>query len=372
MILVAAALLLWIFGFLALWRVPVCRRYPPFDSAPKDISVIIPARNEEHNLPRLLESLRQQDLAAVEIIVVDDASEDGTAVVAAEKGARVISSLPLPEGWRGKTWACHQGVRASSGYLLVFMDADTWLEPGGLRKLAGAWASRGGAVSVMPYHETGKAYEDLSIFFNLIMAMGVGSFTILGRRRSSEGLFGQVMLVDRESYRQGGGHEAVRGHTLENMFMAGRFMTGGVTVSSFGGRGAVGMRMYPGGLGELIEGWSKAFISGAARVSLPMMISIVAWITGGILAATLLILALLSYSSASPLWLLPYPLFCLQIGAMAARLGSFGSWACLLYPVPLGFYFAVLTRAALRRTRGRDATWKGRRIMPAGKADDAD
>ncbi len=99
------------------------------------LSVIIPARNEAHNLPTLLGSLAAQSVRPCEILVVDDGSTDRTAEVARELGARVIASEPLPEGWRGKTWACHQGAQAATGELLCFVDADTWFEPGGLARI---------------------------------------------------------------------------------------------------------------------------------------------------------------------------------------------------------------------------------------------
>ena len=90
--------------------------------------MIIPARNEAHNLPRLLESLASQSVQPREVIVVDDGSTDDTAEIARRHGAEVLVSKPLPEGWRGKPWACHQGAEAASGDLLCFVDADTCFE----------------------------------------------------------------------------------------------------------------------------------------------------------------------------------------------------------------------------------------------------
>ena len=69
------------------------------------VSVIIPARNEAHNLPRLLASLTCQKQGPLEIIVVDDGSTDGTADVARVHGAKVVNPGSLPDGWRGKPWA---------------------------------------------------------------------------------------------------------------------------------------------------------------------------------------------------------------------------------------------------------------------------
>ena len=80
-----------------------------------DVSLIVPARNEAHNLPALLASLDALEPAPGEIIVVDDHSTDGTGDVARAAGARVFTPPELPPGWLGKPWACHHGVQAARG-----------------------------------------------------------------------------------------------------------------------------------------------------------------------------------------------------------------------------------------------------------------
>jgi glycosyltransferase involved in cell wall biosynthesis len=86
------------------------------------VSVVIPARDEEKNLPTLLRSLGRPKAGFCEWIVVDDGSQDRTAQIAQEHGATVIRALPLPKGWTGKAWACHQGALASQGKVLLFLD----------------------------------------------------------------------------------------------------------------------------------------------------------------------------------------------------------------------------------------------------------
>ena len=318
---------------------------------------------------RLVLSLQQQDPPPDEVLVVDDDSSDATAGEAEAAGARVVDSRPLPEGWRGKTWACHQGALEAAGDLLLFVDADVWFEPGGLRRLTDTWSRTGGALSVVPIHRTRHAYESLSAFFNLAMVMGIGAFTFRGDRLDPAGLFGQMLLLRADDYHRSGGHRAVRGRILENLFLSRRLRSTGTALRCRGGRRTASMRMYPGGPGELAEGWSKAFVSGAGGVPPRLMVPIVAWMTGLVLCLPLTVLALAGHPAASPLWLAAYPLGSLQVLLMLRRIGYFHPLAWLAYPVPLVFFFGLMTVSALRRARGVGVSWKGRQIGGGGGGD---
>ncbi|MBM3858221.1 MAG: glycosyltransferase family 2 protein [Verrucomicrobia bacterium] len=305
-----------------------------------ETTIIIPARNEEQNLPVLLRSINAQSDKPAEVIVVDDGSTDRTAAVARELGARVIQSQPLPDGWRGKTWACHQGAQAATGDRLLFLDADTWFEADGLEKILATYT--GGALSVGPYHAVRQPHEQLSAFFNLVMTAG----TVPG------GLFGQMLLVDRENYRRVGGHEAVKGRILENFFLASLFRAAGIPVRSVSGRGMFSFRMYPNGLRELIEGWTKGFASGAGQTPKLRLLLIVAWMIGLMLPVVLL---------PFTVWAtVAYALCAAHVGWVSRRVGAFRWYTAVLYPVPLCFFFAVFARSALRS--GKQVTWKGREI----------
>ncbi|MFO8001022.1 MAG: glycosyltransferase family A protein, partial [Marinilabilia sp.] len=94
-----------------------------------EISVLVPARNEAVDLPKLLHSLQRCDQTIGEIIIYDDQSDDHTAGVARywaeyDRRIRVIEGSELPDGWRGKNHACHQLAMAAMGKYLLFLDAD--------------------------------------------------------------------------------------------------------------------------------------------------------------------------------------------------------------------------------------------------------
>lgn len=341
-IILLVTLALWAAGFLLFPRLRRCDSGAgPARSL--TVSVIIPARNEEHNLPALLRSLAAQPVKPHEIMVVDDGSTDRTTETARQNGATVIASQPLPEGWRGKTWACHQGAQAATGDLLLFVDADTWFEPDGLARILGNYS--GGALSVGPYHAVRESYEDLSLFFNFNMTVGT----------VPKGLFGQMLLVDRESYRRVGGHEAVKGRILENFFLAQQFRAAGIAARSATGRGGFSFRMYPNGLRDLIAGWTKGFASGAGQTPRGVLFLVVAWMIG-------LMLAPLGWLVAGDWlrWGMMYLLCVAQVAWFGRAVGAFRWSTALLYPVPLVFFFAVFARSAMRS--GKQVSWKGREI----------
>jgi 4,4'-diaponeurosporenoate glycosyltransferase len=356
---------LCICGFIFFWRVPLCHvRGRGARTLP--LAVIVPARNEEANLPRLLDSLRAGPAVPQQIIVVDDHSEDGTAKVATERGATVVAGAPLPEGWTGKTWACHQGAARAGQETLLFLDADTWVEPGGLARLWDELEAGEGALSVLPFHRIERPYERLSAFFNLAMAAGVNAFGPRGDRAKGRALFGQCLMVRADDYRRAGGHEAVRGCILENVELAMRFQAAGVATRCRGGRGTLSFRMYPGGLAELVRGWVKAFARGAARTPPATLALVVAWMAAGLLAPVPLVDALWGRGGLSLLAALPYALFSAQVAFFLGRLGRYGALTALLYPIPLAFYLVVFAISAAKATRGGQVAWKGRTMGAGG------
>lgn len=357
MIFLLTTLAQWLVGFLVLARLhPRASATVEKSVSAEQISIIIPARNEEKNLPHLLRSIATQSLSPKEIIVVDDSSTDRTAEIARENGARSIPSLPLPDGWRGKTWACQQGAQATTGKYLLFLDADTWFEPDGLAHvLAGFQHNAGGALSVAPYHVVRNFHEQFSAFFNLVMLAGTGAFTVLGDRYPHRGLLGQFLLIDRAAYQRVGGHEAVKGRVLENFWLADQMRAKNVPMQCRSGRGVFSFRMYPEGWRQLVEGWTKGFASGAGRTPRPLLLFIIVWLGG------LFFVPIGAVTLDQPLiWLLVYGLCAAQVTWLLRNAGTFHWLGGIFYPVLLLFFFAIFTRSVF--CSGRMVSWKGREI----------
>ncbi|HEY1985555.1 MAG TPA: glycosyltransferase [Terracidiphilus sp.] len=343
-------------GVILLWRLPLCG--DEWCNELSGFSIVVPARNEERNLPHLMSSIREEDLQPLEIIIIDDASDDRTAIVAKAWGATVITARPLQQGWTGKTWACHQGAGEVGSDVLMFLDADTYFEPGGLRKVIASYRAAAAvpvAFSVIPYHVMRKPYEELSLFFNLLMAMGAGGFGLIGKPR----LFGQSLVIARDIYERSGGHSGVRRSILENLAFSSNVESAGGVCACRGGRGALNVRMFPDGIGQLCEGWAKAFADGAAA-SEPMVLVIATfWLAA--LCSTVFALIFVKGT-----WHLAfaglYAGYVLQLFWLSRQLGNYRILTSLLYPLPLFFYFGVFGQSLFRRVFKRNVSWRGRQI----------
>ena len=365
-------IILWLLGFVFLFHLPVCIKGKAKSVTRSPLSIIVPARNEEENILNLLRSLACQVKAGDEILVVDDHSEDNTAAAAEQGGAKVIKSREMPPGWTGKTWACYQGAKVASGDLIIFLDADTVLEEGGLDRITNSYWEKDGVLSIQPYHKMCKLYEQLSAFFNIVLMAGMGSFTVLGKVIKPIGLFGPVIVVDKKRYAESSGFEQVKGEILEDLAFGSEFKKRGVALHCFGGRHTVSFRMYPQGISQLINGWSKGFAMGAVKTSIPVLIMIIAWITGAFGTTRHLIqAAVITDMSLITLWGLLYIACASQIYWMLYRIGNFKFYTALLFPIPLIFFVIVFAYSFLIIFVRRNVRWKGRKVEVKSRGTDA-
>ena len=355
-----SVLVRWLLGWLLSWHLPLlpkgqCRPGPR-------VSVLIPARDEESTLPHLLSALSQQHFQPHEVIVIDDHSSDDTAAVAKEWAAAlplsVIQPPALAAGWCGKPWALHHGVAASSGEVLVFLDADTEPGPEFLDRLLAMHQQLGGLVTVQPYHRTQRPYEQLSMLFNLVGLLAVP----LGERCGVA--FGPAMVSSRSDYERSGGHRAVANKVVEDWFLGHCYEQVGLPVSAYLGFGQIAYRMYPGGLNDLVIGFDKNFATAASQVRWPWMLAVLLWLSGLFWAAWCLPASLLGWPMLGNHDLLPngliYGAYALQLLLITRRVGRF-TWINLIFPLPVLFFLVVFLLAILNLERGQ-VQWKGRTV----------
>lgn len=343
----------------------------PRNGAPPDseLSVVIPARNEEASIGALLASLEPSLSSVRDLVVVDDGSSDGTAALASAGGARVLTAPPPPAGWTGKSWACHLGAQATTGRLLLFLDADTVLDDGAVPALIDLHARRHGLLSVQPHHRPGHAYEHLSSYFNLVSLLGSGLFA--RHPPVTPMAFGPCLLTTRDDYEAAGGHEGIRAEILDDAQLAAAYGRAGLPVSCVVGGRAVAMRMYPGGLRQLVEGWTKNFATGASQADVRSSVAAALWVACHAAVAgrttSALVEAVVTGSGARAwlsvaIWLTAWVATAAHLHHHLGRIGSFRWWTWAFFPVPLVVFGLVFLRSLVLTHVLGSVPWRGRDV----------
>ncbi|RLQ95496.1 glycosyltransferase [Falsibacillus albus] len=346
------------------WRVPVIQRdcNPRHFSNVRKTSVIIPARNEENNLPNLLNSIQRQEVQPMEIIVVNDGSTDRTKEIALRKGVRVIDAPPIEHGWQGKSWACWQGANAANGDYLLFIDADAWFEDGGLLRIMGAYQQQlgKGIMTIHPYHKIRDWYEVFSSIFHLVTFASIGSSNIYSTPNSLSGGFGQFLYCRSFDYFKIGGHREIRSAVVENMELAKLAKSKNESISAWSGKDAVSMRMYPNGKKEMIYGWSKSFFSGALQTNPINFLLIVFWITASL---SFIFSGIGTLFSEPILVLLCIITYIWALTLSLRKIGNFHFMDLLLFPLHLLAFVGIFFYSIYLTFFTKSSTWKGRSII---------
>ncbi len=232
------------------------------ESDPGKVSVIVPARNEEANIERVVRSLAGQQ-SVREILVVDDNSSDRTAEIARALKEeiptfRLLRVDSLPEGWLGKNYAVALGAREAAGEWLLFTDADTEHLPGSLAATLEI-AEREGAdlLSLSPGQITPTWWEKAVIPLVYVNLARLYRFDDVSNPKSPMAAAnGQYLLIRRAVYERIGGHEAIRDKVLEDVELAKRVKAAGGKLIFLPGAKWVQTRMYR-TFGEMWRGWTK-------------------------------------------------------------------------------------------------------------------
>lgn len=331
------------------------------------VSIVIPARNEEKNLPHILNDLMNQTYPIHEIICVDDGSTDGTPdIIKKYKDMglvkiKIIGVEKLPKGWKGKAWACQNGSRAADGELLLFIDSDVRFSKQAVELLIERYLVTGRPISVQPYHTMKKKYEFLSLFFNLIEICGTG-LSLIGNR-VTQGFFGPVLLIEKRTFIKFGGYEKVKNRVIED-FDLGKFLgRNGVHVELFLGGRDIRFRMYSNSIRDLLEGWSKNFASGSLSMKRWLFLIMIWWIGFLILVPALLIAAVLSGGQEGMIiYGGIYLISVLLLYRAAKAVGSYPLYICLIYPIYLVAFQLIYIYSVIGTYIIKSTTWKGRKL----------
>ena len=338
------------------------------------VSVIVPARNEAVNIETCLRSLTASSYPAYELIVVDDRSEDDTAVLAGGVGRgnarrlEIVEGRPVPEGWVGKPWACWQGAQVAKGEFLLFTDADTTHGPALLsRAIAGLQEERADLLTIMGRQLMGSFWERLvqpQVFLTMLFRFPDFARTAANDRWRDAIANGQFILMPRAAYQAIGGHEAVRDEIVEDLRLAQVVKKSGMRLRIRRAEQDLATRMYR-SLSGLVQGWSKNIVIGGLHSVPPLLRPVLPTLAflGGVglwlLPPACVMLALLGLGGPDLLaWALTtYSISVIVWAYFTAQMGV-PAWYGVLYPLGA----AVGTWIFLRSwTRGRNVEWKGRR-----------
>lgn len=314
------------------------------------VSLLVPARNEAINLAETLPRLLAQP--AAEILLLDDRSEDQTAALACALASSdprfsLLPGQPLPGGWLGKNWACHQLAQAASGEVLVFTDADVYWEPGALEGLL-AHLERADLVSVFPRQRTHSLIERILVpLVDVALLTGIPYPLIRSQSRHplATAANGQVMVFSRAIYQACGGHQAVRKEVLEDVRLGQAVKRVGGRLELLLGDGLLSVRMYR-SYAAITEGFGKNFPS--FHLGNPLVLGI-SWVGHLVLYSGSWGLGLLN-----PLWWVVAGLGLLE--RLLVNLKTHREpWEVLLVPLAPFFSIPIYLQSLKRRF-----TWKGR------------
>ncbi len=331
----------------------------PYQGMVPMVSVLIPARNEERGIEDCVRSVCLQDHPRLEVIVLDDGSTDRTPEILRHlqmefPHVRVITGEPLPEGWVGKVWACHQLSQAAGGDVLIFTDADTHHHPqtvsSAVRTLQ---QQRFDFFSIITHQELGTFAEHavIPVVHMMFFAFLPSDLVIHHPSVSASAANGQFMCFTRAAYEKIGGHTCVRDAMVEDVSLARVVKRSGLRMGLVDGINYVSCRMYTSAK-EVTDGFAKNFFAGTGY-NAPVM---------------LVLLLFFAVAFVVPAVLVPFdPMMAAGPVALAAVIRATISlrfrmpiWHALIMPISALWVIFIGIRSMTWAYSSTGSQWKGR------------
>ncbi|MFT4679504.1 MAG: glycosyltransferase involved in cell wall biosynthesis [Flavobacteriales bacterium] len=324
------------------------------------ISVLIPARNEEHNIGDLLKQLDDYSSALLEIIVYDDSSTDSTAAIVNgfvqdNSKFKLLRGVALPEGWLGKNHACHQLSQKAQGDVLLFLDADVKIRDGAIPKaILHLQTHELHLLSIFPKQIFSSFGEKVTVpIMNWIL---LSLLPIVLVRTSKNPAFsaanGQFMMFRANTYKEHVPHQLFRNHMVEDIAIIQYFKTQLLKSDTLLGNKDVECRMYSGAK-EAIEGFTKnifQFFGDSILMTL-------------LVAVTTTIAPLIIYLNFGVYFGTLYVFGIVLIRIFVSVASRQSPWQNVLLLLPQHALFLIIIGKRLVNNGKKELIWKGRNVF---------
>jgi len=328
----------------------MARRRRPGGAFSGRLSILVPARNEEANLARLLRTVLAQQGVNFEVVIHDDASEDGTARVVSETGdprVRLFRGQGPPPGWVGKVHALYQASRQASGDLFLFLDADTaFTDPDALARMTSRYAAfpAHSVLTALPHFRGGAAVLVSLVPYGLLTNLPL-PFSERWGGRWVTALNGQCWMIGRDDYLAHEPHLHHPGEVLEDVRI-GQYLAGrGIRPKFADLRGELEVWMYR-SLGDAWRGFRKNsyLLLGGRPVPFALFF--------GLFTLTFV---------AAPFWSVGWLAWAMGTKLASDRFCRFPLWVSLAAPATFVLWVVLLLDSAWSHWRGH-VEWKGRGV----------
>ncbi len=318
------------------------------------LSVVVAARNEADTIESALASLLQVDYPGLEVVVVNDRSEDDTGellnrMAAADPSLRVVHNHDLPDGWLGKTHALHLGAEMATGEILLFTDADVHFEREFLRLAVAALNHlRADHLVVAPQVVTDTFWEKIAVpCFTLLFGLKFRP-EVVHREPSRFVGVGAFNMLRRSVYQRIGGHRAISLQVADDLIL-GKLVKREGFQQLFLISNQVRVRWVK-GLRGIVLGLEKNGFAGTNY----SLLEVVLGCTGFVLLFWLPWLAWFGWWAAWPGWI-----FQVAVAWGVARLSGWPWWSAFFLPLAGTLLaFALLRSTYLTLWRG-GVLWRG-------------
>jgi len=235
------------------------------------VSLVVPCRNEEHNLDILIPTLLAQDYPNIEFLFLDDRSTDNTFQIlekyrARDGRIRVLRGKELPKDWTGKNHAIHQLAAASHGKWILETDADTAHDPHSVSSAVAYAESRNLDLLTLTARCVCKTFGE-----HLVQPMGIGCFSVwfkleeVNDPNSNTPLAcGQYLMLRRDAFFKVGGQERVKNEVVEDLILFKIMKEAGFRCELAIGTHLFATRMYR-NFTESWIGWRRIYLHGLQK-----------------------------------------------------------------------------------------------------------